>query len=137
MNKIIVILVLWCSLLSTGKGQNRKDIVNNKVKSQTTYEIDYENSNGKEIKEKFEKYDAKGNVIEIIEYDAKGKMDNHDKYEYNSNNELLKEVKINPNGQVYKTIEYKYVNGLKTKKITYDQAGKKIKVKTYMYEYYP
>lgn len=129
-------IIFFIAGSSIALAQSRKDIVNNKVKSQTTYEVDYENSNGKEVREKYEKYDTIGNLIELIEYDEKGKVIDHEKYTYNDNNEIIKEEKLDDDGKIVKTIEYVFNNGLKTEKITYDEAGRMIKVKKFIYEYH-
>ncbi|MBN1597439.1 MAG: hypothetical protein JW894_04050 [Bacteroidales bacterium] len=134
--KAIFTITLVSIICITINGQSRSNVIQNKVLSQTTYDIDYEDSNGKKVIEQYEKFDIRGNLIEIIQYDSKGKIKDHEKYEYNSDNKKVKEYKLDTNGKVYKTMEYKYKNGLKTERITYDPSNKMVKVKKYEYQFY-
>ncbi len=81
-----------------------------------------------------EKYDSKGNVIDEVQY-KDGKVDKHVVYEYDANNNKIKETELEPSGKIKKVGEFKYVNGVRTEKLTYDAAKKLISRKTYTYNY--
>lgn len=81
-----------------------------------------------------EKYDSKGNVIDEVQY-KDGKVDKHIVYEYDENNNKIKETELEPSGKIKKVGEFKYVNGVRTEKLTYDAAKKLISRKTYTYNY--
>jgi antitoxin component YwqK of YwqJK toxin-antitoxin module len=81
-----------------------------------------------------EKYDQKGNLIEETQY-KDGKVDKRMVYEYDANNNKIKETETDASGKLKKTSEYKYENGLRTEKITFDENKKLISKKTYSYIY--
>ncbi len=81
-----------------------------------------------------EKYDNKGNVVDEIQY-KDGKLDKHYVYEYDQNNNKIKESELFPTGKIKKTSEYKYVNGVKTERLTFDESKKLISRKIYSYYY--
>ena len=106
-----------------------------KVKSLTVIEEKHENGAVTTNKESETKYDAKGNVIELIEYKA-GKIETHFKYEYDENNNKIKETEYNKKGEVDKISEYKYKDGLRIEKTVYDADRKLLLKKTYQYTLY-
>lgn len=132
-------LGLFIILLSIGciysYGQSRKKIKEMGISSKTTYDVDYENTNGKEYIDEKEIFDEKGNVIEYFKYEDTGKIKTHEKYEYDEDNNKIKEIKYNPVGKIIKTIVYKYEDGLKTERITSDASNKIIKKEKYVYTF--
>ncbi len=106
-----------------------------KVKSMVVYQEKYESVSPKKYKESEQNFDIKGNLIEDISY-KQGKISRHFRYEYNSDNDKIKEEKLDASGKVVETSEYKYANGLRIEKTVYN-ADKKIKSKkTYLYSIY-
>jgi antitoxin component YwqK of YwqJK toxin-antitoxin module len=89
----------------------------------------------KQYKDSETYFDAHGNIIEEINY-KKGKVSKHYKYEYDSDNNKIKEVKLDPSGKVEETSEYKIENGLRIEKIVYDDNHKIKMRKIYQYTTY-
>jgi hypothetical protein len=105
-----------------------------KAKSRIVHEEKSIKGKTSSMLESEEKYDQNGNVIEETEY-KDGKIDKHMLYEYDANNNKIKETELDAEGKPKKTAEYKYVNGLRTEKNTYDETKKLISKKTYTYSY--
>jgi antitoxin component YwqK of YwqJK toxin-antitoxin module len=81
-----------------------------------------------------EKYDVNGNLIDEIQY-KDGKVDKHMLYEYDANNNKVKETEVDAAGKPKKSAEYKYENGLRKEKLSYDENKKLTSKKTYTYIY--
>lgn len=78
-------------------------------------------------------YDAQGRMVTEIEY-KDGKPDNTISMVYDAEGKKTKEIVKNQAGKTTKTIEYKYANGLRTERITYDANGVIKTKKFYKYE---
>ena len=113
-------------------GQNNTQ--SGKIKSRIVYEEKTEKGVKKTKIDSEEKYDQKGNTIEEIEY-KDGEINKHMVYEYDTDNNRIKETELDATGKVFKTGEYKYENGLRKEKNTYDGSKKLLSKKTYVYTY--
>jgi hypothetical protein len=115
--------------------QAQKAVTTEKIKSLIVSEEKYDMLVKKQYKESETYYDSNGNVIESITY-KQGKTDKHFKYQYDQDNNKIREEELDSSGKLKEYSEYKYVNGLRTEKVVYDQ-GKKVKSrKTYVYTKY-
>jgi hypothetical protein len=106
-----------------------------KVKKVTVTDHVYEKGVDKSFKDSETWYDAKGNVMEVIEY-KDGKVTKHETYEYDAAGNKIKEsVFDEATGKLAKTVEYKYNNSnLKTEKAVYDASHKLKSKKVYQYD---
>jgi len=116
-------------------GQKKKSVQSHKIKSTTVYNSDFEDNNGKQVKESFERFDESGNSVEEIDYDKKGIEENHILSEYDDDGNKTKETFLKENGSKEKIIEYKYKDGLKTERTVYLANGKIKSKKKYVYEF--
>ena len=130
----ITFVILIFGLVLPVSGQSKKTVKKHDILSQTTYEADYEDSNGKEVIESEEIFDESGNLVEYKDY-KQGKLNKWVKYEYNADNDLVKEVKLSADGNILKTEEYKYEDGLKVEKIEYDSKNRIINKRRYVYKF--
>lgn len=132
--KIICLSVIMSFSLSTFAQKNSDKQVE---KLRTEYEEKFERGEvgGKKIDSKTE-YNKRGK--ETKEYSYKdGKLDKYTVYTYLGNKKSGDEV-YNADNKLISRSEYEYnANGDRIKKTTYNPSGKVIKIKTYVYEYYP
>jgi hypothetical protein len=130
---LFLFIVVFC--INPLYGQKKKSVQSHKIKSTTVYNADFEDNNGKQIKESFERFDDSGNTVEEIEYDKKGIEKKHILSEYDDDGNKTKETYLNENGSKEKMITYKYQDGLKTERIVYNADGKVKSKKKYIYEF--
>ncbi len=130
-----VILLIAIFAISPMFGQKKKNIQIHKIKSITVYNEDFENKNGKQVKESYERFDESGNTLEEIEYDKKGVEKQHVLYEYDEDGNKTKETYLNPNGSKEKIIAYKYQDDLKIERIIYLSDGTIKSKKKYIYDF--
>lgn len=106
-----------------------------KVNSLVVYEEKFDALVSKKLKESEVVYDERGNILEEITY-KQGKVNKHFRYQYDSNDNKIKEEKLDPSGKVIETSEYKIENGLRVEKVVYDQNKKMKSRKTYQYTFF-
>jgi hypothetical protein len=128
--KAALIVFLVFSGFSSADCQNPSP--KNKVKSIVVLSEKSDVLVKKQYKESETYYDYHGNVIEEINY-KQGKVDKHFRYQYNSDDNKVKEEKLDPAGRVIETSEYRYENGLRVQKIVYDGNMKVKSKKSYQY----
>ncbi len=129
---LIPVIVLLCLSFPLNAQQTGLD---NKIKSITVYQEKYEPLTNRKYKELEQSFDIRGNLLEEITY-KQGKISKHFKYEYDENNNKIREQKIDPNGRIVETSEYKYASGLRVEKIIYGSDNKLKSKKTYQYALY-
>jgi hypothetical protein len=134
MKKLLIAFLVIVFSLSL-YGQKKKNVQSHKIKSTTVYNADFEDNDGKQVKESFERFDEAGNTVEEIEYDKKGVEKKHILSEYDDDGNKTKETYLKPNGSKEKTIEYKYQDGLKTERTVYLSNGKIKSKKKYVYDF--
>jgi len=132
---IIISLVLMPFLLNA-QALTRKEASQSKIKSVSEYETSAQNPRAKPLLETYTKYDASGNLLEIIERDNTGYVTLHESYEFNAEGLKTVEIQYEPDGKIKKKHLYKYTNGLRSERLTYDRNGKLIATKKYEYEFY-
>jgi hypothetical protein len=135
MKKALVVICM-AMLVAPSFAQKKNKITEKGIKSITEIKEDYEKSNGKSTFESYIVYDKNGNVIEERSYDKNGKETEKIISEYDKDNQKVRETHYNPAGVKTQIEEYKYMDGLKTEKITYYGNGKMKSKKKYGYTYY-
>lgn len=129
----IFLILILAAHWTAARGQSRKERDSLNIRAIEHYDVDYEDSNGKEYLVKMEKFDDRGELTEEIEYDDHGRIDKHTRYVYEGNL-LVREISLDRDGKVKRTIEYEYDgDGLKTAKRYYDEKDRIYKEKRYRY----
>lgn len=125
MNKIITIaLLLFVNITSFSQGKTEETerirIANNKVKKsvQWLYKYTQGKVNAKGYISTENKYDEKGNAIEIISYKATGKISSKLTYKYDKNNNRIEYLKYSKTDKEELGLTYKQV-------FSYDEVGNK------------
>jgi hypothetical protein len=133
--KTLIFALFFCLITVNLFSQSRKKIRDLGIESITETKVDYEDSNGKEIMRFVTVYDDKGNVIKEVDYDKTGKLTEIIAYEYNEDNDKIKETHYRPSKKPYRTLTYKYENGLITERDEYDESNRLVSKKKYIYKY--
>ncbi len=125
---IIVLNFLWVfPVLSQPMGKN--DTL--KVEKQIEFQYDYSTGVQKKFlcSEKFITFDGK--LLEEIEYLTNGLKSKHKKYRYDENGNLITELFIDNQGNIYKRVEIEYIDKSKKRKTTFDKFGRETARKEY------
>jgi hypothetical protein len=133
--KIVILAFAFCIITNNLFSQSRKKIKDLGIESVTEVKVDYEDSNGKEIMRFETVYDGRGNVVKEVDYDKTGKLTEIVAYEYNEDNDKTKEVHYRPNNKPFRTLTYKYENGLLTERDEYDESNRLVSKKKYIYKF--
>jgi len=133
--KVTVIIGLLVGIIADNLySQSRNEVRDLDIESVTEIEVDYEDSNGKEIVRFKTFYDKRGNIIKELDYDKSGKLTEIITYEYNEDDNKIKEIHYKPNNTIIKTYTYNYEKGLLTERKEYDKNNKLVSRNTYKYE---
>lgn len=107
------------------------------IKTSTEYSIETKGGKEVEIPRLFQAWDARGNLLEVIDYDSEGKQQDHVKNEYNEKSQKTKETHFTSDGKIDEVSVYEYdEHGNRTAKTVTDINGKLKSKKKYTYEYY-
>jgi hypothetical protein len=120
---LLIIFLSGVNMAANSQEKGSKD----KIRSIVVLEEKNDMLVKKQYKESETNFDIHGNILEEIKYNQ-GKVIKHFKYQYDSDNNKINEEELDPSGRVTESSEYKFENGLRVEKITYDQ-NKKIKSK--------
>jgi hypothetical protein len=133
-NAILIVFFLFSA--ATSFAQNQKTIVQKGIEVKKFWEQNLADGDKQPYLEKEEHYNAKGELIEIKEFSEKGrKLKYWYKYKYNNEGELTEEKTLGSKGEQIERIAYKYENGLRVERLTYDAKDRISKKKTYEYQY--
>jgi len=132
--KTTAIAFLLC-LAVTGYSQGKKTIRDKGIASQTVQEYFIEEGMDEPVTESIEKYNEKGELIELQEFNRRGEVKKWEKYVYNEEGELVEEVFMNTRGRIERTEKTIYEEGLRVEKHYFNNRGKLFKKKVYEYEY--
>lgn len=135
MKRSIVFFFLFAVLVVNMNGQGRKDIIRNEVKTQVVNEYFIAEGIKAPSIERFQAYDAMGNVIEIKEFNKEGDVKLWERYEFNENGDPELEEVLDSKGNLIERVVIKYKNGLIISKEYYDKKERLEKRKEYIYEY--
>ncbi|MEA3494659.1 MAG: hypothetical protein U9R42_01345 [Bacteroidota bacterium] len=130
-----IYFIIFSILLSISvNAQSKKEIKKNAIESTTVWKYNYKSGKEKKQKESVLKFDKNGKIIEKIKYDKNtGKINKHIVFKYDSNGNKIKETSYYPDGKVKKVAKYTYNGTLKTEKKVYDDKGKLVSKKKYIY----
>lgn len=133
MNRVLITSLFAIAFLQVN-AQTKSQIKELDIKSTSVWEYDY--SSGKEVKklESVEKFNNRGQVIELIDYDKNGKQRERIVNKYNDDGSLAEEIYYDSANKLSKTYKYKYENDLRKTKEKYDNSGKLVWKKVYVYE---
>lgn len=112
--------------------QSEKDIQNLNIQSVKTKIWDADKPKNNEMS--INRYDKKGNLIELIEFDKDSIPQKWEQYTYNGAGNLIEEKKLDETGKIKKTNTLSYNRlGKKTEEILANTDGKIISKTTYSY----
>ena len=114
-------------------GQNKKNVVENNIHKVTVYEDKADKAGGESI-ESVTIFNEDGEITEEIEYNSEGEIKKHIKYTFDDENRKIKETHLDAKGKTEKVYEFKYSGSLKTERTEYDDKGKIVCKKRYVYE---
>lgn len=133
---ITTFLLLLLSIPVAAQQSEMDEIRQNKIKSISEVETDLRVRKAAPVQKKFSRYDTAGNLVEVFERDDAGLVLLHESYEYNERGQKTVEIQYEPNGQIRKKHVYKFINNLRTERLSYDKSGKLIGQKKYIYEFH-
>lgn len=116
-------------------GQSTKIIKEKQIVSQTVLEYFVEEGIDEPIIESIERYNEKGELVEIKELSKRGEVKRWEQYAYDENGKLVEEVFLDVKGRVERTERTLYAEGLKTEKQYFNNKNILYKKKVYEYEY--
>ncbi|MBN1115584.1 MAG: hypothetical protein JXA77_00140 [Bacteroidales bacterium] len=131
----VLYTVLFMFILSVSvNAQTKSQIKELNIKSTSVWSYDY--STGKEVKklDQVEKFNNRGQVIQLIDYDKNGKQKERITYSYNDNGDITEEKYYDETDKIAKAYKYTYEDQLKKTKEKYDDKGNLIWKKVYVYE---
>jgi uncharacterized protein YxeA len=134
MKKLVTFFLLIAIIFSVN-AQKKKEVQSSKLKSTTVLVEDFEDNNGKQVRESYVRFDDSGNTVEEISNNKKGEEKEHILYEYDENGNKTKETYLKPNGTKEKTITYTYKDGLRVERVVYLPNGKIKNRKKYVYDF--
>lgn len=130
----IVVSCLFIGMVSLN-AQSKKDIRENKIKSQTVLEIFIEEGYDQPVVEQKEIYNEDGDVIELIEYNKDSEVTRWEKYEYDEDGNVILQVFLDNKGKVEKKEKTIYKDGIRIERQFFDNKDRMYKKKIYEYEY--
>lgn len=134
--KFRIIITLFMLIGATsGWSQNQKTIVQKGIEVKKFWEQNLADGDKTPYLEKEEHYNSKGELIEVKEFSEKGrKLKYWFKYKYNNEGELTEEKTLGSKGEQIERVTYRYENGLRVERLTYDTKDRLAQKKTYEYQ---
>ncbi len=135
------IRIFFCCVISLllGAGplfaQDIKTIQEKKIASRTVYEYFVEEGLDEPVVESEERYNERGDLLEIKEFSKDGKVKRWERFVYDKDGQLVEEVYLDEKGRVERTEKNLYADGLRVEKQFYNNKDKLYKRKIYKYEY--
>jgi len=130
-------LGIFSLLLGSGTvlGQDASKIQEKKIVTRTVYEYFVEEGMDEPVVESVERYNERGDLLEIKEFNSKGEVKRWEKYDYDERGHQVEEVYLDGKGKVQRTEKSVYSVGLRVEKLYYNNKDKLYKRKVYEYEY--
>ena len=116
-------------------GQSTQTIKEKKIATRTVQEYFVDEGMDKPVVESIEKFNERGNLLEIKEFNRKGEVKLWEKYAYDTEGRVVEEVFLDAKGRVERTEKNIYSDGLRIEKQFYNNKDKLYKRKIYEYEY--
>lgn len=133
MKKFIVITISILFSLC-GYSQTKSQIKEKNIASTTVWKYDFSSGKELKIKESFTRFNAKGLVVEEIDYNKEGDQKERLEYKYDELKNKIEEKVFDKNDKLLKTNKYIYKDELKMVKEVYNNKGKLVSKKVYVYE---
>lgn len=136
--EIKVLFLLTCAFLfvtASLRGQSKEIIKEKHIASKTVQEYFIGEGMDEPVVESIEKFNERGDLIEIQEFNSKGDVKLWEKYTYDEEGRLVEEVFLDGKGRIERTEKSIYSDGLRIEKQFYNNKDKLYKRKVYEYEY--
>lgn len=133
--KISLLMVFLVLIAGVGYGQSKKNIREKKIISRTVDEYFIEEGMDDPVVESIEKFNVKGELIEIQVFNKREEVKKWEKYVYNEDGKLIEEIFLDERGRVDRTEKNIYDEDLRIEKQYYNKRGDMYKKKIYKYEY--
>ena len=116
-------------------GQSTKIIKEKKITTLTVQEYFIDEGMDEPVVESIERFNERGDLIEIQEFNSRGDVKLWEKYAYDNEGRVVEEIFLDAKGRVERTEKSIYSDGLRIEKQFYNNRDKLYKRKVYEYEY--
>ena len=133
-----VLFLLICALHFVSgplSGQSTEIIKEKKIVTRTVQEYFIGEGMDEPVVESIERFNERGDLIEIKEFNSKGEIKLWEKYSYDSEGNVVEEVFLDARGRTERTEKSVYSDGLRIEKQYFNNKDKLYKRKVYEYEY--
>ena len=130
-------LLTYVFLITAGPvmGQSTKIIKEKKIATLTVQEYFIDEGMDEPVVESIERYNERGDLVEIQEFNSRGEVKLWEKYAYDNEGRVVEEIFLDAKGRIERTEKSIYSDGLKIEKLYYNNRDKLYKRKVYEYEY--
>ena len=130
-------LLTYAFLIMAGPvlGQSTKIIKEKKIATLTVQEYFIDEGMDEPVVESIEKFNERGDLLEIQEFNSRGDVKLWEKYAYDNEGRVVEEIFLDSKGRVERTEKSIYSDGLRIEKQYYNNRDKLYKRKVYEYEY--
>ena len=132
---VLVLTGLFMLVVGPVTGQSTEIIKEKQILTRTVLEYFVEEGIDEPVIESIERYNEKGDLVEIKELSKRGEVKRWEQYAYNENGNLVEEVFKDAKGRVERTEKTMYAGGLKIEKQYFNNRDILYKRKVYEYEY--
>jgi len=132
------LFLLTCAFLITAGpvlGQSTKIIKEKKITTLTVQEYFIDEGMDEPVVESIERFNERGDLIEIQEFNSRGEVKLWEKYAYDNEGRVVEEIFLDAKGRIERTEKSIYSDGLRIEKQYYNNRDKLYKRKVYEYEY--
>lgn len=124
-------VVLLLFVLSTGFAQKKKEIKKYGIRLITVNET----TQGKTIPDSKSGFDSNGNLVEEVKYNKEGALKSTVRYKYNKSGDVIEESEYDEKNNLKEKRMTKYdALGQKTEELTINAAGVQIKKEVFVYD---
>ena len=116
-------------------GQSTTIIKEKKIATRTVQEYFIDEGMDEPVVESIERYNERGDLVEIQEFNSRGEVKLWEKYAYDNEGRVVEEIFLDTKGRVERTEKSIYSDGLRIEKQYYNNRDKLYKRKVYEYEY--
>ena len=116
-------------------GQSTTIIKEKKIATLTVQEYFIDEGMDEPVVESIERFNERGDLIEIQEFNSRGEVKLWEKYAYDNEGRVVEEIFLDTKGRVERTEKSIYSDGLRIEKQYYNNRDKLYKRKVYEYEY--
>ena len=133
----VLFLFICAFLIMAGPvlGQSTKIIKEKKIATLTVQEYFIDEGMDEPVVESIERFNERGDLIEIQEFNSRGEVKLWEKYTYDNEGRVVEEIFLDSKGRIERTEKSIYSDGLKIEKQYYNNRDKLYKRKVYEYEY--